>query len=276
MLLNQFAINIGSHTIRFHGIAGLLIQLPNGWESYLSDRDLLKTTDVHLQIAKMPACSTRNGWEYRHNDNKICATYSYQGKQCFTVVYDYLSCAAPLSVIGSSSLNLLSGMQYACLLALASEYIGLHGVTVVCGNRVVILSAPSGTGKTTLANLLCRHCNATIVNGDFAMLSAEGSKGVDFIPTPFCGTSRICQNNHLKVDRIVFLEQSQRNEWLALDVRNTIVRIMSNIFIPEWDSDKQSSIKSLAIEAATSIPTGVFSFAPTQEAAEMFFSIVTQ
>ncbi len=168
------------------------------------------------------------------------------------------------------------GIQFALLLSLAGRAFGLHGVTVICQDRVVILSAPSGTGKSTLGRLLHAHCGAAIVNGDFALLTPEADGALMFEPTPFCGASGICHNYRLKVDRIVFLEQAGENTFTDLPPMQALTRLLSNVFVPTWDGERSLAVQQSALRAVASVPMSVFAFAPTGEAAEMFHDLVTQ
>ena len=165
------------------------------------------------------------------------------------------------------------GVQYGMMVALHEKYIGIHGVTLLCGNEIIILSAPSGTGKTTLAKLLEKYCDAIIINGDFALLSLENDS-VIFEPTPFCGTSGRSLNHRFRVNRIVFLGQARNNVWHELNSRDALVRFMSNSFIPTWDIYMQETVQGNIIKCISVLKMITYDFAPTQEAAEMFFELL--
>lgn len=165
---------------------------------------------------------------------------------------------------------MLPGLQFGLLLALNQQYIGLHGVTLLCGYEIIILSAPSGTGKTTLAGLLEAYRDAIVINGDFALLKPT-PEGVIFEPTPFCGSSGRCLNRRLKVDRIVFLEQAAANVFQELSGREAMTRFMSNAFIPTWDRDMQQSAQENILKCVSALKVNAFGFTPTEEAAATLF-----
>ena len=160
-------------------------------------------------------------------------------------------------------------LQYAVLLTLKDRCVGLHGVTLLCGNKIAVLSAPSGTGKTTLACLLEEYKDAIVINGDFAMLSVVDDE-VFFEPTPFCGSSGRCLNHRLRIDRVVFLEQSADNRWRSLSGREAVIRFLSNSYVPQWDRDVQRTIQNNILQIIPLIRASSFAFAPDQRAAEMF------
>ena len=59
--------------------------------------------------------------------------------------------------------------------------------------RSILFSAPSGTGKSTQAELWRRYRNAQIINGDKAIVYLA-SEGVSVSSLPLCGSSGICRN----------------------------------------------------------------------------------
>ena len=167
-------------------------------------------------------------------------------------------------------------LQHAVMMACAESCVGVHGVTMIHGDQAIILSAPSGTGKTTLAGLLVNAYPSVVINGDFALLSLNEEDAVIFEPTPFCGSSGRCLNHRLRINRIVFLEQGAENDWQDLKAREGLARLMSNAFIPEWNQDFAGSIREKLVCIANSVSLSLFSFAPTTDAARMFHTIVTK
>ena len=155
------------------------------------------------------------------------------------------------------------------MLALHDHCIGLHGVTLVIKNEIVILSAPSGTGKTTLSKLLETYSDAIVINGDFALLRPT-EDGVIYEPTPFCGSSARSLNHRLKVNRVVFLEQGKSNIWRELNGREALTSFLSNSFVPEWNSGFEEKITSSTINCIEALNVNHYAFLPVQEAALYF------
>lgn len=250
--------------------------LPKRYSSFINTRSLCNAPLIvvdYLEESDRPRDKIKNGWKFQESNKKSLSYFSDSGI-LFSIAYEENKTTSFLSINRNSVLSFILGIQHAMLVMLAKHCIGVHGVTLICNDQVIILSAPSGTGKTTLAKLLKNHHQAAIINGDFALLSVD-EKGVFFEPTPFCGSSSICHSYRLKIDRIVFLEQSHDNDFINLDARDSMVKLMNNTFVPSQDKYLSSQIMSSVSNVVQDVTINRFAFAPTKEAADIFYSIVT-
>lgn len=267
----------GQFVIRFILENGVEFQPPLFWQRYHCVFPVNPVMTLFLSAAELPEGKNHiNGWCHNRTAELSVVTFYERGSPKFSLSYrehcrDVWICAHK-----ALDRNLMLGIQYGMLFAIAPMCVGLHGVTVICGNQAIILSAPSGTGKTTLAKLLHKYCEAAIVNGDFAMLSVDEQHRVVFEPTPFCGTSKRCFNQRLYIDRIVFLEQAPENRWEELPSRCKVESVLSNLFIPEWDAEASSMVHSHAMSIMEAVPISRFAFEPTEEAAKMFYACVNK
>lgn len=271
MLTKTGCIVCGQYCVRILGSFDLPSKLSNNFATF-QDSVGFEQVDLTLRLESM--LTTKNeipeeGWSCSFYQNRHYAIYSEKRKPVFAVVYEDSMSEIIIHVrpalIGSVQL----GIQYGMMLGLYQNCVGLHGVTLLCGDEVIILSAPSGTGKTTLAHLLENFSDAIVINGDFALLSVAPD-GVVFEPTPFCGSSGRCLNHRVRVNRVVFLEQSPTNQWWAITSREAINRFMDNSFIPTWDERMEQTVQENILECISVVKVNVFSFAPTAKAAEMF------
>ncbi len=217
---------------------------------------------------------TQNGWFLRRSHERWQAVYSQHERVLFAI--ESLSKdEIKVNVDNYSEKKIRLGIQYGLMTALYQKCFGLHGVTLVCGNEVIICSAPSGTGKTTLAKLLEKHCDAIIINGDFALVTPS-EDGVIFEPTPFCGSSGRSLNHRFRVNRVVFLGQAKENQWRELDGREAVIRFLSNAFVPDWDKCMMQTVQENIIKCISMLKVNEFDFAPMQEAAEVFLKKVKE
>lgn len=252
----------------------IVSHLPQRFQDYL----ILQNTQAFAVFVFSEQCIGESTLEIPHwvtesHSSGSRLTYYPNQKSLFSIF-----CRHPVYQIAVPRFDrhtIMLGMQHAIMLALSHQCLGFHGVTLICKDRVVILSAPSGTGKTTLAMLLREYCDAAIVNGDFALLTP--SKGQTFFePTPFCGSSGIAHKFRLPIDHIVFLRQAKENVFCTLNTRQALSQLMSNSFIPPGDPLIMEQMQTLAISVVESVRVSSYAFEPTHEAATFFHDMVTK
>ena len=106
----------------------------------------------------------------------------------------------------------------------------LHSAYMIYNDEAILFTAPSGTGKSTQAELWRKHRGAEVINGDRCLLQFRDGKLRAF-GWPVCGSSGICQNRSYPVRAIVVLEQARENRADRLSSREYILRLMREITI---------------------------------------------
>ena len=106
----------------------------------------------------------------------------------------------------------------------------LHSAYTVYGDRAILFTAPSGTGKSTQAELWRTYRGAGIVNGDRTLLQFRGdtlwAEG-----WPVCGSSGICRNCAYPVGALVYLSQARENTVERLPVRTAIRKLAGELTV---------------------------------------------
>lgn len=261
----------GRFVIRLEGDSAIPENILKGWERNSGEQ---ADPDIVLRLERgheNREQSSGKEWQASTADGITEAGYYRNGKELFSLKYGNPMKDIRINTPRGDGINTRIGIQYGMMLGLYRQCIGLHGVTLVCGNEVIILSAPSGTGKTTLAGLLEKYCDGITVNGDFALLSPT-EDGVIYEPTPFCGSSGRSLNHRMKVNRVVFLSQAKKNQWRELPGREAVTKIMNNAFIPEWNAELRQTVQENAMKCLSGMKINGYAFAPTKEAAETFVS----
>lgn len=263
--------SFGSITIELEGSKTVFSELRKEWQFF--QRGAIKEADVTVVVEQQILEESDNfelHWEWQKSGKVVKAIRYSDGIAEFALCYSEKGnvCSLLLPEINGSILQV--GLFYAILTALNGKFVGLHAVSVLIGDQLVLLSAPSGTGKTTLARLLRKSCDAAVVNGDYSLLSVDKDSKVYFEPSPFCGSSKDCHNYRLTVDRIVFLSQDEKNTWVNLGAKQAIASLMSNVFVPAYDETICKVLWKNILRIAELLPMNGFAFAPTEEAAEKF------
>lgn len=112
----------------------------------------------------------------------------------------------------------------------------LHSSYIVYQNQAVLFSAPSGTGKSTQADLWKKYRDAEIINGDRTLLSKEDDR---FFADgwPVCGSSEICHNRRYPLKAIVMLDQGPINEIKELSNIEKTKRLIKEITINYYNQE---------------------------------------
>ena len=119
-----------------------------------------------------------------------------------------------------------------------AESLILHSAYMNYKDTAVLFSAPSGTGKSTQANLWEKYRGTYTVNGDKSLLIRENG-GWYAYGWPICGSSEICHNEIYPVRCIVMLKQAKENKVYPLKGFQAIRELMEQITINSWDRDFQ-------------------------------------
>lgn len=119
------------------------------------------------------------------------------------------------------------------------QSIVLHASYIVYNNKAILFSAPSGTGKSTQADLWHKTLNADIINGDRTLLSYEN--GCFYAcGYPISGSSNICKNFKHPIQAIVFLDKGKTN---IIQKMNPILKyklLYEQLFINNWNQDSMN------------------------------------
>ncbi len=265
----------GQYNCQINGNKRLISLIPERWMNYSQEpasSSQIITIYLDEEELKCEGAECDGCWMVHERKGIPIAIYCNHGEAMFGLQWTE-PYAVTVCVRKALESYIRIGIHYAMMLLLYRLCVGIHGVTLMCGGEIIILSAPSGTGKTTLAKLLEKYCDAVVINGDFALLSPT-EDSVIFEPTPFCGTSGRSLNHRFRVDRIVFLRQAKDSEWHELRGLEAIKLFLSNAFIPTWDSHMQQSVQENILKCISALKVSAFAFAPTQSAAEMFLKQV--
>lgn len=153
-------------------------------------------------------------------------------------------------------------------LMLRHDRLLLHASFIRWQGHGILFSAPSGTGKSTQADLWAKHQNATVINGDRAGLSCCQGRWYAH-GLPFAGSSQIFRKETAPVSLVVCLSQGKENVATRLSPLDALRRLLPEINIRRWDKESVNRATGLLMELITQVPVYHLSCRPDGEATEV-------
>lgn len=140
-----------------------------------------------------------------------------------------------------------------------ASYIGWNG-------KGILFTAPSGTGKSTQAELWRRHRGAEVLNGDKAGVRLDGTPLAHGVP--FSGTSGICHNVSLPLKAVVVLSQAPENIIRRLPPSQAVAALCPNVFVDSVVQEEWQMALNLLLDLAASVPVYALACTPDEHAVE--------
>jgi hypothetical protein len=141
----------------------------------------------------------------------------------------------------------------------------LHCSYIIYNNKAILFTAPSGTGKSTQADLWHQLRGTKIVNGDRAAVVWKDG-GVYAAGIPFAGSSQYCENVTAPLAAIVCLAQAERTTIRRLKGLEAFRLLWEGISANTWDKPHMEKISAAAGQVATEIPMYYLPCTPDESA----------
>ncbi|MDO4491090.1 MAG: hypothetical protein Q4B85_08495 [Lachnospiraceae bacterium] len=144
----------------------------------------------------------------------------------------------------------------------------LHSSYISYNDFGILFSAPSGTGKSTQAELWNTYRGAEIMNGDRAALKLEHEIWKAY-GLPFAGSSGIYRNESSPVQAIVILKQYPENRIRRLSPREAFMKLYPEFMIHRFDQDFVTKTTDLISQLLCTIPVYLLECTPDERAVEI-------
>ena len=144
----------------------------------------------------------------------------------------------------------------------------LHASFIRWNGQGVIFSAPSGTGKSTQAELWEQHAAAEILNGDRAALRKLDGVWHAY-GLPYAGTSGIYRNESAPLRAVVALRQASENNIRKLTASEAFRYLYPETMIHRWDPEFEAKASALLLDVLGDVPVYLLSCRPDREAVEL-------
>ena len=143
----------------------------------------------------------------------------------------------------------------------------LHAVVMEWRGKAILVSATSGTGKSTHAHLWQESEHVEIINGDRALCGVEDCVWTAY-GQPWCGSSGECLNTSAPIGAVVLLERGEENSVMRLEPFDAVLGLLPRTFAPPWDAALMDAALSHLDSLVASVPVFRLHCRPDVEAVE--------
>lgn len=144
----------------------------------------------------------------------------------------------------------------------------LHASFIKWNEKGILFSAPSGTGKSTQADLWQKHLGAEIINGDRAGIRKKDGLWRAY-GLPYAGSSKIYRNESASLNAIVVLEQAEENSIRLLGQTDSVTRLLPEFSLHRWDARFMNEAMDLITEIVERVPIYLLKCRPDVQAVEL-------
>ena len=144
----------------------------------------------------------------------------------------------------------------------------LHSSFIQAGDKAILFTAPSGTGKSTQASLWKKYRGAEIINGDRTAVMLENGR-VMAHGIPYCGTSGICRKAKLPVAAIVYLSQATQSEVFPLTGLQAFRHLWEGCSVHLWDNEDVDLCSRAVMEVVNRVTVVHLACTPDEQAVQV-------
>lgn len=141
----------------------------------------------------------------------------------------------------------------------------LHSSYIRRGERGIVFTAPSETGKSTQADLWWRHRGAQILNGDRSAVRVT-EEGVCVCGIPFSGSSSYCENVTLPLAAVVYLKQASKTAIRRLRGAEAFRRVWEGVSVNAWDREDVALVSDSVTKVLAQVPVFELACTPDESA----------
>jgi len=151
-----------------------------------------------------------------------------------------------------------------------------HGVSFMYKNKVYILTAPSGTGKTTQYKNLKKLYGdqIQIMNGDKPIL--EVGKRIIVHPSPWFGKEGYRSNKEGELKGIIYLEQGKTDSIEKMNIGQAVLPILSQFLYEEKSREILHCICRIEDQILKKVPVYKLINTASLESTRMIFNTVLE
>lgn len=144
----------------------------------------------------------------------------------------------------------------------------MHASAISYKGQSLVFTAPSGTGKTTQAELWAKYKGAKILNGDKVFLKQE-EDAIHAWGSPWKGSSPYALNESAPLKAIIVLRQAKENSIRRLTTLEAMELFVPHVFFPKWDEKCEQAVLDFLDVVMSQTPIYLLCCRPDGEAVEL-------
>lgn len=168
--------------------------------------------------------------------------------------------------VGITAKTVLNAMEAEHFIVMSNGIL-LHASYINRNGKAILFTAPSGTGKSTQADLWCRLRGAELINGDRA--AVQHDNGIfKACGVPFSGSSGVGKNVTLPVAAIVYLSQAPCTTITKLVGVRAFRHIWEGCTVNSWSNEDVNVCTRTVAEIVKNVPIFLLACTPDVTAVE--------
>ena len=165
---------------------------------------------------------------------------------------------------GMSPKSVLNALEVEHLTAGANGFV-FHSSYIEVDGKGILFTAPSGTGKSTQADLWHDLRGAKILNGDRSAVRCT-ENGVVVCGIPFMGSSQYCENVTLPLAGIVYLSQAPQTTIRPLRGLQAFRSVWEGVSVNTWDKEDVAKVMDTVTQVVSAVPVWQLACTPDETA----------
>ena len=146
----------------------------------------------------------------------------------------------------------------------------LHSSLISCQGKGLVFTAPSGTGKSTQADLWKKYRGAEILNGDRSVIRRED--GYRCYGSPYAGSSSIYENKCTDLTAIVVLRQAKENKLRRIRGKEAYLCLLSEMSLSPVSRETVEKQSQWLLELIGAVPIYLLECLPDEGAVDLLYA----
>lgn len=148
----------------------------------------------------------------------------------------------------------------------------LHASVIRANGCGIMFTAPSGTGKSTQAELWEKYRGAEILNGDRGIIRRQD--GYRVYGSTFAGSSCIYKNESAPLRAVVVLRQSPCNRICKMGKKQAYLCLLSEMSLSPWNKEVLIRQTQWLEQMIHEVPVYLLECRPDQEAVDTLYNVL--